>query len=1073
MLTAARDAFSQFSERSKLFLVAFAFSLLAILLSLWLGGLLATTIITVPALVAVLQVTKGVWTPEGGGKSKIGMASLGVALAAVALSPRWHPFVNSLLGPLLDEHPALKGSLPADAPSIAALLFLVAVIFVVNYFARDTTAMKAHPSPVEKEFPEKGYREALKLFKQMLETDLTSLDNELNWSAATFVPLDAEVEVKSGPRRRRRITDLLSAVRADRRSKVFLVLGDPGSGKSVALRKLCRELLGEIAPTGRVPLYVNLKEWEPKEPWTEEAPPTPAQVYDFVLANLKSRTRVTGNTFLDTYFERMFEDGRLFLVLDSFDEIPSVLDVSENSWLIDRLSEALYKFLAGPHESRGILASRIFRRPTKKFDAPATLEIRPFTEGKIVQTLKNYMTYNEGLADLLFNRRPEFAALARNPFTAVLISDYARENANTLPETQADLYSSYVARRLGACRERMQEMGLSEREVLACATDIAHVMFTTEKFGLEAPVAELAARLPRRRVEQVIDLLIFAQLARLGRGHRRRFSFVHRRFNEYFAVRRLRQRRALVQTDSIPTDSRWRDALVLYCEVAEEERATDIARFCWSEVARMDDEKLDMRAPQYLRSVHCLRFLKEAFRARTRCVESFRDELAAFIRSRIEAGDNLLTQKFAVEAVGLLDPEDIDEALTQALGVGNPWIDETALKSCHYLPRTSRELNDALALFIDKTDTASFVRRARELMFSLKLSNVFADLRSFCLWRLVYVGCAAAAVLVLLARSPMLTWLTLTLLAALSFARLVAGKLSATSERTRTLWSIFKGRVAFAACLLLPALAAEAARSQSLTAQLPPEAREFLNLHVRPHYLYSLFTFSLFDLGDAEASTLLLVVACLLVPWYEVRHYVRQLFRARRQRKRAEAGAATEAAPGATRSFAEAVAGKLIDLVGEIVGAALGFLALGVAFGVAGSILSGVIWLVKTYVLSRIELPEMSVPEPLQVAFGAFVLLAIAAALLVGLFNFFKFFWDEHRRLRRFRPDVEMTRGQIAEFFHGFKTEHWRLKFVRSLQSVKVQPNSLWPDGKLPRVGNDEASTLLAKLEERWLGLDR
>lgn len=53
----------------------------------------------------------------------------------------------------------------------------------------------------------------------------------------------------------------------------------------------------------------------------------------------------------------MFENGRFFFVLDSFDEIPSVLDVDESSWLIDRLSSILYNFLAGAHESRGFILS--------------------------------------------------------------------------------------------------------------------------------------------------------------------------------------------------------------------------------------------------------------------------------------------------------------------------------------------------------------------------------------------------------------------------------------------------------------------------------------------------------------------------------------------------------------------------------------------------------------------------------------------------------------------------------------------------------------------------------------------
>ncbi|MFN2284515.1 MAG: hypothetical protein ACK2UQ_08835, partial [Anaerolineae bacterium] len=99
------------------------------------------------------------------------------------------------------------------------------------------------------------------------------------------------------------------------------------------------------------------------------------------------------NEFLDLYFNRMMEHGRFFIVLDSFDEIPAVLDTDNSSELIDKLSDVLYRFLAGSHESRGILASRIFRKPTQSFQAGTTLELRPFTESKIIET------FNKSLLD--------------------------------------------------------------------------------------------------------------------------------------------------------------------------------------------------------------------------------------------------------------------------------------------------------------------------------------------------------------------------------------------------------------------------------------------------------------------------------------------------------------------------------------------------------------------------------------------------------------------------------------------------------------------------------------------------
>jgi GTPase SAR1 family protein len=685
---------------------------------------------------------------------------------------RWRPFLNSLLEPLYKELPLFKDTLPSEAPSITALVFLTVAILIINYFARDTTAMKEHPTPIEKEFPEKGYNRLLDSFSGVLLDDLNRIDRETNWSAEIFTPLDAEVEIKSGSKHLKKVTDLLTAIRSDRRSKVFLVLGDPGSGKSVALRKLCRDLLNEVKRSGRVPLYVNLREWEPGEPWTENNPPTVEHLFNFVFNNLKSRGDVFTNEFMDKYFKKMFENGRLFIILDSFDEIPRVLDVDENSWLIDSLSDVTYRFLAGAHESRGILASRLFRRPTDKFDAKTVLEIRPFTESKIVEFLKKSLFYDESLIALLFNEKQEFVPIARNPFSAGLISSYARDHDNKLPQNQADLYSSYITRRLNACKDRIEKKNLTNEKI-----EIADVMLSTENLGLEASIKDLKQKISDDSIEDTIDILRYARLGRLGGGDEQRFSFVHRRFNEYFVVQRLKEHPDRIPRDSIPTDSRWRDALVLYCEIADENEATQIAEFCWSEIRKIDQENLDMRGPQYLRSIHCLRFLKEAFRARLNSIEPFRSDLAYSIVRQIETAHNLLSIKLSVEAVGLLEEGEIDTALVKALEINNQWINETALKSCHYLHRLSKELYEKLRLSIENIPILTFLKRRQEIIFSLKLSNIFSDLRKFCIWRTIDCYCLLLGTLWAFVFYPILTILAsiVVLLGSLFFEVLIPG----------------------------------------------------------------------------------------------------------------------------------------------------------------------------------------------------------------------------------------------------------------------------------------------------------
>lgn len=89
----------------------------------------------------------------------------------------------------------------------------------------------------------------------------------------------------------------------------------------MALRKLCRDLLREVNLTGKIPIYVNLKEWSDGMAWTHQCPPTEAELRKFMLQTVRARVSHRSRAFLDTYFEKMLDDGRLFLILDSFDEM--------------------------------------------------------------------------------------------------------------------------------------------------------------------------------------------------------------------------------------------------------------------------------------------------------------------------------------------------------------------------------------------------------------------------------------------------------------------------------------------------------------------------------------------------------------------------------------------------------------------------------------------------------------------------------------------------------------------------------------------------------------------------------
>lgn len=160
--------------------------------------------------------------------------------------------------------------------------FVVAGIAVIIRSLPDRPIMpplSRHDGEIDEQFDKD-----LLAFAELWEHRLTIIDRETNWSNRDFVSLDAEVEVHSLDRNQRRVGDIVKTLRAEQSDQPILILGEPGSGKSVVLRRLCRELLKETRATGRLPIYINLKNWTSKLGWTEEQPPTTAELRDYIHA---------------------------------------------------------------------------------------------------------------------------------------------------------------------------------------------------------------------------------------------------------------------------------------------------------------------------------------------------------------------------------------------------------------------------------------------------------------------------------------------------------------------------------------------------------------------------------------------------------------------------------------------------------------------------------------------------------------------------------------------------------------------------------------------------------------------
>ena len=74
------------------------------------------------------------------------------------------------------------------------------------------------------------------------------------------------------------------------------------------------------------------------------------------------------------------------------------------------------------------------------------------------------------------------------------------------------------------------------------------------------------------------------------------------------------------------------------------------------------------------------------------------------------------------------------------------------------------------------------------------------------------------------------------------------------------------------------------------------------------------------------------------------------------------------------------------------------------------------------------------------------------------------------RRVDSLSIQPGIDRASVALEFLAMRSGWGRLRLVDKIRNSSVQPTGSWPLGRLPNVQDDRGSSLLAELEEKWLG---
>ena len=804
-------------SRHNLLVIVLVLLILAIPFSYFVGGL-PLALLMAGAICFTLGISQLIWASPNYGKLRISLAVLSLVayLSYTIISSR--PWFLCLL-PILKQ-PELPWEIKIEQFFDCLIhltrveLSLIAIVFIFDilsiYFVlqvwRDRTAIQKNTNSIEPEFEEKCYQERLKTFRKVLKINL-GYSNDRTFSENYFIPLQAEIKtskknnnlskilplipfINSKGNKNQKIREkvnLLTFINSELKTKNILLLGDSGAGKSCTLSALEKIFLEKINDTNPTPIYINCKHWTYSKEWVQQGKdPTVADLKKFIYDSLYNRVSGTySEEFFDEYFDKMLENGKFLLLLDSFDEIPAILDVKESHDLIEKLSKAIETFLA-EIKSRCIITSRLDKKPKLAPNSKLSiLEILPFSDLQIHKALHQSIEYDKDrIIKELFRNRTELIPIARNPFMMALLGQYASTNErDRLPNKQIELYENHLETRLESsqCKQKSEELNLnlSVKQIINICVDIAWLMFKNN-YGLEISLSDLEKELQiiissHQNIFEIIEILKVAGLARSGGANKENFSFVHRRFNDYLVAEYLLSEPNKVSCDKI-LDPKWRDILVLYydsvsSEGPQEQEAKKIANFCQQKIKQTQQSCPDRNHNNELDALYSIRFLANAFKSRPEYIKDIQPDIFQFIQQQVKEKNNIFFAKTSIEAVGILTDEQIERICLIALEKNNDLISETAIRYCRHLPKTSKELQLAVIDYHELIPPLEFIQKRKEILFNCELADGFKRIKRYCYARNIdYFILIGLLFLRLFSLAPLFaTWFLASILTCLSY----------------------------------------------------------------------------------------------------------------------------------------------------------------------------------------------------------------------------------------------------------------------------------------------------------------
>ncbi|MFZ2642105.1 MAG: NACHT domain-containing protein [Verrucomicrobiia bacterium] len=559
-------------------------------------------------------------------------------------------------------------------------------------------------------------------FCRVLASDLATLAKAESWNDQFFTDLEAEVEAEGDYyasridrlfRRRshglRRVPSLIEAIESST-EQCLLVTGDPGSGKSIALRHLANQMAEKASKSKssdvNIPLYLNLKEL-PEPPL---GGPSADFIKEFVLENIRRGDADTAAYVRDNWSSYR-EHGRWFFLFDSFDEIPAVLHAPTGSAVIRQHADAIRQFFEGMSACRGVLASREFKGPDalpwKRF---RILQLSPSRQEELIG--------NSFLSPELKSIASQHTAASgsgflTNPLFLTLLCRYVKEEKRP-PTSDNELLLRHIYRLANREPDYVRRRyDLTPEQLLEGSIRLS-VLFAEQPSLSLAPTQDQISKslsgehLPGDDLEKLIAALIDVKIGRCdvkeAKAGDRRFTFAHRRYQETLFVEHLARNPSYLSPNALLTDLRWRDYTVTLLQTSPSEVITPllaVAASILQELAKnnrgtsvMPGYGSEFRYFEWKESsaARLLELLQEGLRRRLELVpDILRQSVRHVLELPWEEGDSY-DRLMVIHLGGLLPERDLQDKIEWAVQSGTIHHWNAAVSSSFFLTRMSEKL---------------------------------------------------------------------------------------------------------------------------------------------------------------------------------------------------------------------------------------------------------------------------------------------------------------------------------------------------------------------------------------------